>query len=384
VSLKTWERRGKHGLTRAASRLLRARGPAGAPPDLADLERILLVRQQNQLGDLLLGTPALRAIRARAPSARIDLVVGPQNADAVRGSRRLDHVLVYDKAAWMRRPLDGRRFAVELREARYDLALVLSTVSFSYTSAWLAAISGARFRGGRPGPGGRGAEIARDVYHWSLPAPREGRHQTAVNLDLVAPFGVTPDGGEPEIFVDESEQAAGRDALDAALGRGALRVVIHPGAGKKPNRWPAERFGEVAAALAAEGHRVAICSGPAELGLLAAMERGAATNLPRLGPLRFRELAGAFRAADLVLANDTGVMHLAAATGVKVLALFGPTDPALWCPAAPAARVLRAPGGDLARLPVDVVREAALGWAAHLAGAGPMPGVLERAPEFRP
>lgn len=384
MSLKTWERRGKHGLTRAASRLLRARGPAGPLPDLADLERILLVRQQNQLGDLLLCTPALRAIRARAPQARIDFVAGPQNVDAVRGNRRLDRVLVYDKAAWMRRPLDGRRFAAALREARYDLALVLSTVSFSYTSAWLAAISGAQRRAGRPGPGGRGGEIARDVYHWTLPPPDEARHQTSASLDLVAPLGAQPDGGAPEIFVDEKEALAGRSAAEDVLGTGAIRVLIHPGAGKKANRWPAERFGEVASALAAAGHRVAICSGPAEVSLLAAAERGAGRSLPRLRPLRFRELAGAFRGADLVLVNDTGVMHLAAATGVPVLALFGPTDPALWCPAAPAVRVLRAPESDLSRLPADRVRDAALGWAAHLAGAADLPAALERAPVLHP
>ncbi|MGQ0722685.1 MAG: glycosyltransferase family 9 protein, partial [Candidatus Eiseniibacteriota bacterium] len=259
-------------------------------------------------------------------------------------------------------------------------ALVLSTVSFSYTSAWLAAISGAQRRAGRPGPGGRGADIARDVYHWTLPAPDETRHQTAASLDLVAAFGARSDAGAPEIFVGADEELAGRSTVEDVLGPGAIRVLIHPGAGKKPNRWPAERFGEVAAALAAAGHRVAVCSGPAEVSLLAAVERGAGRSLPRLRPLRFRELAGAFGAADLILANDTGVMHLAAAMGVPVLALFGPTDPALWCPAAPAVRVLRAPEGDLSRLPVDRVRDGALAWAAHLAGAGDMPPSLERAP----
>lgn len=381
MSLRTWERRGKGRLTRAASLALRARGEPGPLPDLASLERILLIRQQNQLGDMLLGTPVFRAVRSRAPRARIDLVSGPPNHDAVRGNAHLDRVFLYDKAAFLRSPVRARRFAAELRGARYDLVLVLSTVSFSVTSAWLAALSGARRRAGRPGPGGRGGEIARDVYHWVLPEPREGRHQTAVNLDLVRPFGAGTADGRPEIFLGEAERVTGRAAADAAFGPGeAVRVLIHPGAGKKPNRWPAERFGEVAAALLARGHRVAACAGPREAGLLAAVDRGAGRPVPRLVPLGFRELAGAFRAADLLLANDTGVLHLGAAAGTSTLALFGPTDPAQWCPACPNVRFLRAPGGDLARLTVAVVREAAVAWAGALAGAGEIPPGTHAAP----
>jgi len=383
MSLKTWERRGKRGLTRAAALALRARGEAGELPDLADLERILLIRQQNQLGDMLLGTPLFRAVRERAPRARIDLVSGPPNHDAVRGNVHLDHVILYDKSALLRRPLEARRFAEALRAARYDLVLVLSTVSFSVTSAWLAALSGARRRAGRPGPGGRGAEISRDLYHWVLPEPREGRHQTAVNLDLVRPFGAETADGCPEIFLNEAEEAAGRAAAHAAFGAGdALRVLVHPGAGKKPNRWPAERFGEVAAALLAAGHRVAACAGPREAGLLAALDRGAGRAVPRLPSLGFRELAGAFRSANLLLANDTGVLHLGAAAGIPTLALFGPTDPRQWCPACSHVRYLLAPGGDLARLPVAEVRGAATAWAAALAGTGETPPGAHPAPSW--
>jgi ADP-heptose:LPS heptosyltransferase len=381
VSLKTWERRGKRGLTRAAARALRARGEAGAIPDLRDLERILLIRQQNQLGDLLLSTPALRAVRARAPRARIDLIAAPQNVDAVRGNRRLDDVILYDKAALLRRPLEARRFADRLRSARYDLALVLSTVSFSYTGAWLAAVSGARRRAGRPGPGGAGRETAADVYHWCLPVPRDDVHQTLSNLDLVVPFGARETDGTPEIFPAAAEAERGRSALDEALPPGpGLRVLLHPGAGKKPNRWPAERFGEVGDALRAEGHAVAACSGPGEVGLLAAMDRAAGRPFPRLPALGFRELAAALAGADLVLVNDTGVLHLAAAAAPAVLALFGPTDPRLWCPATPRVRPLRAPGGDLRRLETAEVRRAAVAWAAARADGGEPPAWLPRAP----
>jgi ADP-heptose:LPS heptosyltransferase len=94
-----------------------------------------------------------------------------------------------------------------------------------------------------------------------------------------------------------------------------------------------------------------------------------------------RVLAGAFAAADLLLANDTGILHVGAAVGAPVLAFFGPTDPAQWCPAAPRVWTLLAAGGDLAQLSEREGVRAATGLAAHLAGSGALPAELVHAPE---
>ncbi len=388
MNLRNLEKHGKRQLTRALGRALRARGSAPEPPDLADLGSILLIRQQNQLGDMLLSTPVFRAVRERAPDARIDLVSGPPNHEAASGNRHLNEVLCYDKAAYLRRPRDAKRFSDRLRDARYDLAIVMSTVSFSVTSAWLCALSKARWRAGRPGPGGKGREIADDLYHWVFPEPRVDRHQTGVNLDGVTPFGVADGDWAPELCLTPEEATSGSRLLDDALGSGGrekgLRILVHPGAGKLPNRWPADRFGEVAAALQAEGHRVAVATGPSETELFASLDRGAGRDVPRLPGATVRQVAGALGAADLVLVNDTGVLHLAASVRAPVLALFGPTDPRIWCPAAPDVRWMRAPEGDLRQLPAGVVIEAAVGLAAHLGGHGNVPDGLRSAPRFEP
>lgn len=370
MNLKHWEKKGKRGLTRVLGKALRARGEAGPMPDLADLRSILLVRQQNQLGDMLLGTPVFRAVRARAPEARIDLVTGDANHEPVRLCAHLDEVLRYDKAAYLRNPAAGKRFADRLRDARYDLVLVLSTVSFSTTSAWIAAVAGAAKRAGRPAPDGRGAEVCADLYHWVQPAPVPLRHQTGVNLDQVTPFGADGDDWTPEMFLDGEQEREGAAALDETLGAPGegLRVVIHPGAGKRPNRWPAERFGEVAAALMRDGHRVAVATGPSETDLFAGVDAGAGRALPRLPGMPLHSLGGALRAADLLLANDTGVLHVGASVDAPVLALFGPTDPAQWCPSAPRVWFLRAADGDLRSLPTANVADAARSIARRLAG----------------
>lgn len=386
MSLKGWERRGKRALTKVLRRAARRSQPTERLPDLADLGRILLVRQHNQLGDMILGSPVLRAVRARAPEARIDLVSGPANHEAVRASRHVDEVILYEKDRLLRRPLEAKRFADRLADARYDLALVVSSVAFSHTSAWLAVVSRARHRAGRPGPGGKGHEVAEDLFDWLLPSPIEGRHQTGVHLDLVTPFGASDEDWSPDIDLDETEAIRGRDALTEALGSpgSGLRIVLHPGAGKAPNRWPAERFGEVARALRSVGHRVAVCAGPSERSLLPRVDAGAETVLPRLPGLSVHALGGALADADLALVNDTGVLHLAAATGTHALALFGPTDPAIWCPSSRRVWTLRSPDGRLAALRTAEVASAAVGLAAHLAAGAVLPRALVPAPSRRP
>ncbi len=386
MTWKTWEKRGKRGAARLLARALRRRGDPGGIPDLAGLSSILLVRTQNQLGDMLLATPAFRAVRERAPNARIDVVASPANVDAVRGSPRFDDVFVFDKRALWRRPRAARAFVDRLRGPGYDLALVVSSVDFSTTSVWLAAVSGASRRAGRPGARERERDIANDFFDWVLPPAAPGRHQSAVQLDLVGAFGAPASDAAPEIFPDAEESARGRAALDEALGPGGgtPRVLLHPGAGKLPNRWDARRFGIVAAALRAEGVRVAACCGPRELALLDELDRGAGARVPRLSSLPIRELAAAFRAAGVLVANDTGVLHVGAAAGAHVLALFGPTDPAQWCPSAPRVGCLRAPGGDFARLTPGAVVDAARFLVRHASGAAPWPDAIERVDAFAP
>jgi ADP-heptose:LPS heptosyltransferase len=298
----------------------------------------------------------------------------------------VDDVLVFDKRRLTRDPRRMRAFVSRLRDARYDLALVLSSVDFSTTAVGLAAISGAARRAGRPGAKESEQRIARDAFHWVLPAPPADRHQSAAHLDLVAAFGAPWTDGSPEIFLTKEEEKRGAQALSEAVGtgQGGLSIVLHPGAGKIPNRWDAAGFGQVAVMLESEGHSVVATAGPKETALLDRLDQGAGKRIARLAPLSIRELAGALRGAHLVLANDTGVLYVAAATGTPALGLFGPTDPRLWCPASPRVFTLRAPGGDLAKLSVDEVAPRVLALARCVATGAGFPAGLEPAPRVAP
>ena len=127
---------------------------------------------------------------------------------------------------------------------------------------------------------------------------------------------------------------------------------MHPGSGSTAKNWPLARFVEAARALAA-GRPWLLVAGPAERELTPPPDAVLAREWP------LRRLGAALAGARLFLGNDAGVSHLAAAAGAPTLALFGPTDPALWAPVGPCVRTLRSPDGSLAALGVDAVLAAA-------------------------
>ena len=109
-------------------------------------------------------------------------------------------------------------------------------------------------------------------------------------------------------------------------------VIIHPGSGSRSKNWPLTHFEELAALLESDGYRVAWAMGPAE--------EEWPTRLDVLPPMPLVELAGVFAGARLFVGNDSGISHLAAATGCPTVAIFGPTNPAIWKPAGPRVQVV--------------------------------------------
>jgi ADP-heptose:LPS heptosyltransferase len=183
------------------------------------------------------------------------------------------------------------------------------------------------------------------------PAPPEtGPHAASWLAQVVEPLlghSASADAGLLEFTSEERRHAeiATRELPDGF-------VAVHPGSGSPAKNWPLARFVEAARALAG-GRRWLLVRGPAESDVAAPAD----AVLAREWPLRV--LAAALDRASLFLGNDAGVSHLAAAAGVPTLALFGPTDPALWAPVGPRVKTLRAPTGSLVDLEVASVLAAA-------------------------
>jgi lipopolysaccharide heptosyltransferase II len=359
-ALRKIERPFKRTLS-GAFRLIAGSSPLKVDPSTR-FHKILVVRQHNQLGDMLCVLPLLRQLKATYPGVWISLVASPVNAGVMTNNRYLDDVILYDKSRYLK---EGRlrlfgfwRFVKELRSRRYDLAVVPGTVSTSFTSDLLAYLSGAPVRvgvrslEGRENPAGFLFNVARDL-DWSGD-PR--RHQTLRNADIMGRMIPPPQDLHCELSLTSEELERGREWISARTGGTGKRVAFHPGAGKPPNRWPVEKFAALGKELKnSRGAQIFVTEGPMDHEVVESLDSALSDPVEHIAGKGIRDVASILSSMDLVVSNDTGVMHVAAAVGVPVVSLFGPTDPYQWAPVTPGNRWIRSVGGDISEISVGAV-----------------------------
>jgi lipopolysaccharide heptosyltransferase II len=321
----------------AAVARLRPRRPAPAEP-----RRVLLLRLER-IGDLLMTLGALAAVRRRAPAAEIDLVVGGWNEALARLIPDVDRCETLD-APWLARGPAGATAGELVGRARgwrqrgYDLAINFEP---DLRSNALLALSGAPRRVGfRSGGGGALLTHACD-YDPRAHTAANARRLVGLALPPVeaspAPDG--PDG--PRLAVPEEA----RQRAEAILS-GARRplVGVHASGGRPVKQWEPGRFGEVAARLARLHAATIVLTGTeGDRPLVDAVKAGLPPKMSVMdlaGRLDIVDLAAVLERLDLVVTGDTGPMHLAAAVGTPLVAIFGPSDPARWGPLSRSARIV--------------------------------------------
>jgi heptosyltransferase-2 len=281
----------------------------------AGLRRVL-VRAPNWLGDTVMAIPTLAALRAALPEAAELWVLGRWAAPLLAGQPGIDRVLDYPYP-WSARLGLARR----LRAARLDLVLLLPN---SFESALLARLAGARWRVGYAG------DTRAGLLTHALPAPAARMHQVAAYLGLLEALGLAPPPAPPALRVAPGRQDEARRLL-ATLGLDGARrpVAIQLGAAFGPSKlWPPEHLAALARALEAEGVPVVFLGSPAAAPLLEAVTRALGQAPRSLVGRDHPELLPALVAQfGVLVAPDSGPAHVAAAVGVPVVALFGPTDP---------------------------------------------------------
>ena len=333
-------------LPAVAQRIHRPGKPADFDPSA--VRRILIVRQHNQLGDMLCVVPLLRALRAQIPHAEIDLLASPVNAEIMQHHRLLADVLVYDKKDYLSRwgLRLGRllRLRKLLRARSYDLVAVPSTVSVSLTSDILAAMTGAPYQFG---PRSIDGVANPGAFLYNRPVDLDWRehptrHQTLRNADLLASELELPDDLSHEITLTHEEIRMGRDdARRLRLGRNRL-MVIHPGAGKPPNRWPVAQFAQTALRLQNEYQSSVVATiGPMDEEAHRDLQSILGETIQYVVNWDLRRLASLLFHVDLVISNDTGIMHVAASVGAPLVSIFGPTNPLQWAPMGPRSRYIQ-------------------------------------------
>ncbi len=289
----------------------------------------MLVRVPNHLGDALMARPFLRALRAGAPAARIT-AVGPEPLLALLGpDRHWD-----DTVAW---PLAPQAWPA-LCTPRADAAFVLPP---SFSSAYFAWRSGARERVGWPGEGRSPllTRVVRRPAHGELHLAGEYLALLGIPAGLPAaldipPFAPTADGERQAEELLGGPEAAARPF-----------AVLAPGAIYGPaKRWPLDSFLALARQLEGRGLRIVACGGAAEGGTCAALVRAAGGDaLSLAGRTSLAGQAALCRRAAVVVSNDSGMAHLAAAVGAPAVAIFGSTSSAWTAPLGPAVVVVQRP-----------------------------------------
>jgi lipopolysaccharide heptosyltransferase II len=344
---------GQRGLRVALGMIGRAtHGKAGAlqglrPGDPA-IRRILVVRV-DLLGDTVLSTPALRALRRGYPQARIDMLVQPAMAGVLAGDPDLDEVIGYNPhvwrtpSAWLRPRtwIESRRVLRRLRARRYDLAVSVS----GDIGSIVARLTNARRRVGYTG----------EAYSGLLTDPvpgaryRERQHEVLYVLRLAAAAGgiVTEEDRVPWLRVDAEAQRAARALLTNGRRQSDATgpiVTLHAGARNgQAKRWPTEHFAALADLLWREHDALVVLTGASHEASLAdeVVALAAAPILNLAGETSVPELVALLAESDVVVSGDSGPMHIACAVGTPVVALHGPTDPAISGPTTPDAIVLR-------------------------------------------
>jgi heptosyltransferase-2 len=322
--------------------------------------KILVIRQHNQMGDMILAIPAFRAIRHAYPGASIGVVSSSLNRDVLFNNPYIDQLYLYDK----RNVMSLVPLVRDLRREKFDLVIVLHTVSFSFTSVALAVLSRAQIRIGSTSRE-LGDRLTGSYLNLTLPLPSEEEldrmNESEHNLFPLHAIGVEPVDLAP-VIVSAPGSVRWAEAFDADhWERGRVRLIVHPGAGKTENIWPPQRHAHVVNQLNRRRPvSVVAVEGPRDAEAVAAFVE-ASDVVPAIVRNRgIGEVAALMRRADLVICNDTGVMHVAASVGATTLAVFGPTDPNRWAPRAEGLHVVRAPDGDLSRMSVErVARRAA-------------------------
>jgi heptosyltransferase-2 len=292
----------------------------------------ILIRGPNWVGDSVLAIPAMKAIRAHFNDAEITLLVRPWVAGLFTTAPFVDKVWTEARPAGV---LDWSRITGEIRERHFDLAVLFPN---SFESALMM------FLGRVPVRLGYATDNRSILLTKAMIPSTDHRHQVQYYLDLVRSFST---GSAPSIEINATsdERAEARRLLTSAgIGRNERFLVLNPGAAYgSAKRWSEECFAETADLIGHELNlRVAVIGSATEMDAAEKIRSGMKAPAALLtGKTTLETLIGVLSESSLMITNDSGPMHIAAALGVPTIAVFGSTDDRVTGPIGPRTRVVK-------------------------------------------
>ena len=284
----------------------------------------ILIIKLRYIGDVLLATPTLRALKEARPAVRVTMMVNRGTEGVLSGNPDIDEILVLDKgslaAQW--------RLIVELRRRRFDTVIDLTDGD---RSAFLSWVSGASVR-----IGFNDEHRRRGICYSAVVPPQPGmRHRIDRDLAALKPLGIHASETPPRLWLTGEDDAAADQLLNRlGIRRDQPIMIVQPGARYWFKAWPAERFAELADCLASDyGFQVLIGGSRDEEALAQRIQAAARTSPVSIAGLTtLKQFASIAKRAALFVGNDSGAMHMAAAVGTPMVALFGPSNPDEWGP----------------------------------------------------
>jgi heptosyltransferase-3 len=314
-----------------------------APPDAIDtsLVRRALVTKLRHHGDVLLASPVFTVLQNALPGAQIDALVYRETAPLLEGHPAVTRLHTIDRnwkrRGWLAQWRAETTLLGALRERRYDLVVHLTEHP---RGAWLCRLLRPRYAVGRELPRAHWLWRTSFTHYYRLPRARP-RHMVECNLDALRRLGLQPDLAQRRLVLVPGEADATRARQLCAQHRLETRrfIQLHPGSRWQFKCWTAPGYAALLASLVGDGWRVVITGAPdaheqrlvaAVFDLLPAATREQVVDLA--GALSLRELAALTQQARLFIGVDSAPMHIAAAMGTPVVALFGPSGEIEWGP----------------------------------------------------
>ena len=284
----------------------------------------ILIIKLRYIGDVLLATPTLRAIKVARPDARVTMMVNRGTEDVLSGNPDLDEIIVLDKGSLAAQS----RLISGLRSRRFDTVIDLTDGD---RSAFLSWVSGAPIR-----IGFNDEQRWRGHYYTQVVQSVPGvRHRIDRDLEALKLLGIQAGSKDPQLWLTPEEMNSADQLLNQlGVQRSQPMVILQPGARYWFKAWPPERFAELADQLVSQyGCQVLIGGSNQDIDLAEQIRQMAKCNpIVMAGRTTIKQFAAIAKKSVLFVGSDSGAMHIASAVGTPVVGMFGPSNPREWGP----------------------------------------------------
>ncbi len=308
--------------------------PENRDTDIGSPKKILIIRQHNQLGDLLAGVSLFRALKETYPESKITLIVSPFNYPGLVKNKFIDRLFIFNKKKLF--GLSYLKEFINLLREKYDVAIVPVVVSISFTSNLIARFANAKIRIGAKSLDGKPNYSdflfdRRVVLDWRI---HPDSNVSERSLDIVRPFGINTNNYKSEISFDNSDlNEAEKFIAKIELNEGEKLIGLHVGAGKPPNRWSLIKYISLIEILHNEFNaRFYLTGSSSDMEEIDYITQNSPVSLPLFFNKTIPQVAALISKSDLFISNDTGIMHVAGTTKTPQISIFGPTNPFNWAP----------------------------------------------------